>query len=140
MIGFSLYRFQQWQLPPLQAAYWPYLCGLVAGVLGGAYNINGPPVMLYGTAQGWAPQQFRATLFGYFLPSGIITATTHAIAGLWQPDTLSLYWTCLPWALVALALGQFLNARLPAANFDQALSVLVGLLGGVLLWEGSSSL
>ncbi|NEO83294.1 MAG: sulfite exporter TauE/SafE family protein [Spirulina sp. SIO3F2] len=139
LIGFSVYRLGQWQLPPLKAAYWPYACGLLAGILGGAYNTNGPPVILYGTAQRWPPQQFRATLFGYFLPSGLITTASHAIAGLWQPETISLYWICLPWALIALALGQLLNSRLPATSFDQALSVLVGLLGGLLIWEGSSS-
>ncbi|MGB0560588.1 MAG: sulfite exporter TauE/SafE family protein [Spirulinaceae cyanobacterium] len=136
LLGFSGYRLLQWQLPPLAAPYWPYLCGFIAGILGGAYNTNGPPIVLYGTAQGWPPQRFRATLMGYFWPSGVLTAASHGLAGLWQGPILHLYAYCLPVALIALTLGQWLNARLPTANFDAALSLLVGLLGGLLLWQG----
>lgn len=137
LIGFSIYRLMQWQLPSLTSPYWAYACGFMAGVLGGAYNTNGPPIVLYGTAQQWPQQQFRATLLGYFLPSGVITVITHAVAGLWQADTLQLYLYCLPALLSAIAIGQILNRRLPQANFDTALSVIVGVLGGVLCWQGS---
>lgn len=40
--------------------------GFIAGILGGAYGINGPPLVIYGTMRRWSPQHFRATLQGYF--------------------------------------------------------------------------
>jgi uncharacterized membrane protein YfcA len=45
-----------------------WLFGWLAGVLGGAYGRNGPPLAVYGTMRRWPPAQFRATLQGYFLP------------------------------------------------------------------------
>jgi uncharacterized membrane protein YfcA len=39
-----------------------WLFGFSAGVLGGAYGMNGPPLVIYGAFRGWSPQQFRATL------------------------------------------------------------------------------
>jgi hypothetical protein len=39
---------------------------LSAGVLGGAYGMNGPPLVIYGSLRGSSPQHFRATLQGYF--------------------------------------------------------------------------
>lgn len=36
-------------------------CGFSAGVLGGAYGMNGPPLVIYGSLRQWSPQQFRAT-------------------------------------------------------------------------------
>ena len=40
--------------------------GFFAGILGGAYNTNGPPVVIYGSLRKWSPATFRATLQGYF--------------------------------------------------------------------------
>jgi len=43
-------------------AGWLIVCGFVAGVLGGAYGMNGPPLAIYGALRKWSPQHFRATL------------------------------------------------------------------------------
>src|SRR5699024_1895776 len=48
------------------------LFGFLAGVFGGAYGMNGPPLVAFGTLRGWSPQQFRATLQGYFLPASLV--------------------------------------------------------------------
>src|SRR5262249_51239910 len=42
-----------------------WLFGFGAGVLGGAYGMNGPPLVIYGSLRGWSPEHFRATLQGY---------------------------------------------------------------------------
>ena len=46
---------------------WLWVCGFCAGVLGGAYGMNGPPLVIYGAMRRWSAQHFRATLQGYFL-------------------------------------------------------------------------
>ena len=48
-----------------------WVFGVSAGVLGGAYGMNGPPLVVYGTLRRWSPQRFRATLQGYFLPASL---------------------------------------------------------------------
>ena len=45
--------------------------GFTAGVLGGAYGINGPPLAIYGTLRRWSPEHFRAMLQAYFLPASL---------------------------------------------------------------------
>jgi uncharacterized protein len=45
---------------------WLLACGFCAGVLGGAYGMNGPPLAVYGAMRRWSAQHFRATLQGYF--------------------------------------------------------------------------
>jgi len=62
---------------------WTVVCGFFAGVLGGAYGMNGPPLVIYGAMRRWSPQHFRATLQGYFLPASVI-----AMAGYWFAKTL----------------------------------------------------
>jgi uncharacterized membrane protein YfcA len=66
---YALYSLVGPRLPVVSAKPWAYGLGFVAGILGGAYNTNGPPVVLYGALQRWPSNRFRATLQGYFLPA-----------------------------------------------------------------------
>src|SRR5690606_17113359 len=45
---------------------WLFACGFLSGILGGAYGLNGPPIVIYGNLRNWTPKNFRATLQGYF--------------------------------------------------------------------------
>jgi uncharacterized protein len=68
LVGFGLYNLFTLQLPTLKSERWSYLFGFLAGVLGGAYNTNGPPVVIYGVLQKWDPKRFWATLQGLSWP------------------------------------------------------------------------
>jgi uncharacterized membrane protein YfcA len=84
----------------------------LAGVLGGAYGMNGPPLVVYGAMRRWSPQHFRATLQGYFLPAGIVALAGYGLAGLWVPAVTHYYLISLPVALPAIFLGRVANRRL----------------------------
>src|SRR5665213_3178673 len=91
---------------------WLLICGFCAGVLGGAYGVNGPPLVIYGAMRRWSAQQFRATLHGYFLPASIIGMAGYWLAGLWVPAVTRYYLLSLPVVLPAIFLGRVLNRRL----------------------------
>lgn len=57
---------------------WLFACGLVSGVLGGAYGLNGPPLVVYGNLRRWSATQFRATLQAYFLPASVLGLAGYA--------------------------------------------------------------
>lgn len=61
-----------------------WLFGFVAGVLGGAYGMNGPPLVIYGTLRRWSAEHFRATLQGYFLPASVVGMAGYWWAGGYQ--------------------------------------------------------
>jgi uncharacterized protein len=100
--------------------------GVSAGVLGGAYGMNGPPLVVYGTLRRWSPERFRATLQGYFLPASVIGMIGYRAAGLWTPTVSRYYLLSLPAVLLAIPLGRALNRRLDARRFRSY--VHVGLL------------
>ena len=100
---------------------WPF--GLSAGVLGGAYGMNGPPLVIYGTLRGWSPQHFRATLQGYFLPASTASMAGYWLAGLWRPEVTRAYLISLPGVLVATLLGRALNGRIGARSFPRWVNV-----------------
>jgi hypothetical protein len=132
LVAFGLYNLFEFRLPTLSGRGSAYLFGFGAGVLGGAYNTNGPPVIIYGMLTGWTPEQFRATLQGYFFTSGILILFGHALAGLWTAAVLRLYLLSLPVVVLAVLLGNLLNRYIPPGRFNRIVyGVLIGM--GILL-------
>jgi uncharacterized protein len=111
---------------------WLSLCGFVAGILGGAYGMNGPPLAVYGAMRRWSAQHFRATLQAYFLPASLVGVAGYAMMGLWVPAVTHYYLLSLPVALPAILLGRVLNQRFRGETFIKY--VYAGLIGvGLLL-------
>lgn len=111
---------------------WLLVCGFCAGVLGGAYGMNGPPLVVYGAMRRWSAQHFRATLQGYFLPASIMGMGGYWLAGLWTQTVTHYYLLSLPVTLLGVFLGRVINHRLRGGVFLKYL--YLGLAGiGVLL-------
>lgn len=94
-----------------------WLFGFGAGVLGGAYGMNGPPLVLYGSLRGWSPQHFRATLQAYFLPASLAGLWGYWIAGLWTRTVNHFYLLSLPFVILAALLGRTINRRMGVRQF-----------------------
>jgi hypothetical protein len=112
---------------------WLVACGFCAGVLGGAYGMNGPPLVVYGAMRRWTAQQFRATLQGYFLPASIIGMVGYWLAGLWTHAVTHYYLLSLPVALVGVFAGRWINHRLHGDVFFKYLYVGLAGIGALLL-------
>jgi hypothetical protein len=134
VISFSLYSLAKPRLFTLVTERSAFLFGFVAGILGGAYNTNGPPIVLYGTLRKWPSETFRATLQGYFLPTGLLILLSHGLAGLWTPNVLRLYLLSLPFTFLAFGLGAKLNHSIPSGKFDQIVHLFLITIGVVLLF------
>jgi hypothetical protein len=122
---------------PLQLAQdsWPWLltCGSCSGVLGGAYGMNGPPLVIYGAMRRWSAQHFRATLQAYFLPASIIGMAGYWLAGLWTADVTRYYLLSLPVTVLGVLLGRGINHRLRGDAFFKYLYVGLAIIGILLL-------
>ena len=96
---------------------WLLGAGVISGVLGGAYGMNGPPLVIYGALRRWDPPRFRATLQAYFLPASALGLVGYAATGLVGAQLLRDAAWCLPGAAVAIVLGRALNRRLTSKAF-----------------------
>jgi hypothetical protein len=121
IVAFSLYSLLAGGVRRLSSdhAGWLAACGFLAGVLGGAYGMNGPPLVVYGTLRRWSPQQFRATLQGYFLPASVIGLAGYAAIGLWDAAVTHYFLWSLPGVAIAIFLGRAINTRLDGDRFLQ---------------------
>jgi len=116
-----------------EKAWLPWLVGWTAGVLGGAYNTNGPPVVAYGMLRGWPPERFRATLQGYFLPTGLAILAGHGIAGMWTGEVFRFYLYSLPAIVIGVVLGGLVNRKLTHDLFAKLVYGFLTAMGAVLL-------
>jgi uncharacterized membrane protein YfcA len=107
--------------------------GILAGMLGGAYNTNGPPIIIFGTLRQWQPQQFRAILQGVFLPTNIFIVAGHLGAGLWTTRVVELFLYALPVIILALITGSRLSLRLDPVRFSRYIYIFLVIIGFVLL-------
>jgi len=135
IVAFSGYSLLGKRPPELRSDSRPWLlsCGFFAGVLGGAYGMNGPPLVIYGAMRRWSPQHFRATLQGYFLPASVVAMAGYWLAGLWVPAITHYYLISLLVALPAIFLGRVLNHRLRGDTFLKYVHGGLVCVGAVLL-------
>ena len=134
--GFGLYNLIVPNLPRLLNENWAYLTGLIAGILGGAYNTNGPPVVIYGMLRRWDSEKFRATLQGYFLPTGAAILISHGIAGMWTPEVVHLYLYSIPVIIGAVLIGGKVNQLIPQGKFDKIIYGFLVVIGILLIIRG----
>ncbi len=117
LVAFSTDRLARRNRPALNDDRLAWLFGFAAGVLGGAYGMNGPPLVVYGTLRHWSPERFRATLQGYFLPASLAGMVGYWLAGLWVSAVTRYYLLSLPAVLLATVLGRAANRRLARGPF-----------------------
>ena len=137
IMAFSSYALLGRKPPELHSdsRMWLLGCGFCAGVLGGAYGMNGPPLAIYGAMRRWTAQHFRATLQGYFLPASILGMVGYLLAGLWVPLVTRYYLLSLPLTIPAILLGRVVNHRLHGEAFLKYVHFGLVLIGAALLVE-----
>jgi uncharacterized membrane protein YfcA len=133
IIGFSTWSLRPRAPLELKHDRFAWFFGFIAGILGGAYGMNGPPLAIYGSLRQWPPANFRATLQGYFLPASVAGMAGYWIAGLWTPVVNRFYLLSLPGVLLAIFLGRMINKRLNARQFVLYVHAALIVIGAVLL-------
>lgn len=134
MLGTVIVAYSGWnllshQLPRIESGAVACLCGFLSGLLGGAYNTNAPPVVIYGALAQWDAQKFRATLQGFFLPSAIIICAGHAATGLWTADVFKLLLWSAPAIVGANVLGAYIASKIDPTRYVRTLYCVLIVLG-----------
>jgi uncharacterized protein len=138
IIAFAIYSLAG-RKPELHSDRLAPLFGFAAGILGGAYGMNGPPLVVYGLLRRWQPTQFRATLQGYFLIASIVGMVGYALTGLWTRTISNYFLLSLPLALLAIFLGHAVHRRLSNSRFLVCVNIGLALIGVLLLKQGLQS-
>jgi uncharacterized membrane protein YfcA len=121
MLGVLLTAFATWSLTGrrsmrLQGWWLDIGFGVLAGASSAAFDIAGPPMLIYAAARGWSPDELRVNLQAVFLPLSLLTLGGHAIAGLWTREVVTFAAMALPIVLLGLYFGPRLRVRLEQAG------------------------
>jgi uncharacterized protein len=135
ILAFSIHALLNRRSQTLEDDRLAWLFGFQAGVLGGAYGMNGPPLAIYGSLRQWRPEDFRATLQAYFLPAGLAGMGGYWWAGLWTPAVSHFYLASLPGVALAVIAGGTLNTRLEPRRFRSYVYVGLVVIGVALLLQ-----
>ncbi len=134
VIGYALYAFLAPKLPDLAGNAWAYTFGFAAGILGGAYNTGGPPVVIYGNCRRWPPDEFKSNLQGFFLVNGIVIIAIHALSGNLTGEVLQNFIYAVPGLALGLLAGFYLSKRINPDLFRNVVLVVLIILGVKLLF------
>jgi uncharacterized membrane protein YfcA len=134
LVLYGFYNLLKPQLKKIGSGFGlAFLFGFIAGVLGGAYNTNGPPVVIYGTLRRWAPDHFRATMQSYLLPTGFLILLGHGLSGLWTNLVFKYYFLSLPIIFLAIYIGGKAHKAMTQRHFDRYVNLALICMGVVLI-------
>lgn len=133
LVAYASYSFMRkevyWQLP----GWTGYLVGLLAGSLGGAFNITGPPVVMYLSTQTGSKLNIFASLNFFFFITSVLVVIFHLIAGNITMGITLTFFKFTPAMLIGLPAGRYLFRKMPEDNYKSGLYLLLLAMGIMLV-------
>ena len=139
VMAYAVYGLVGPHLPHIRNRAWATPFGAMAGLLYGAFNIGGPPVVIYGTCRRWAPNSVRANL----QTQSVVIVYCVFFGHLFQGHCTTQVWVdfaaILPAMALALVVGFWLNRYVNAAMFRRIVLVLLVVVGAMLIFRSSGA-
>ena len=129
IIAYGLYGLLNLRLPYIENPRWGLGFGFVGGILSGAYNMGGPPLVIYGTCRRWPPDVFKSNLQAYFIASSAGVNLAHLAAGNYTAQVFDYFLLALPAVGLGLVLGFSLDRFIDAVRFRRIVLVLLIVVG-----------
>lgn len=107
---------------------WALAAGAAGGLLGGAVNTAGPPVVAY-AARYWSAERMRANLQLFFAPLSVLQLGLYARAGMLDGAVLWGLAAVVPGLVVGVTLGHRIGSRLAPARFARMVWTLLLVMG-----------
>ena len=120
-------------------ALWAATVGWIAGILGGAYATDGPPLIMYGTYKRWPKATFKSVLQCCFLVNGISMVVWHGANGLITADVVRASMFALPGAVIGTIAGRYADRSIDHDRFQRLLRALILILGIALFVQAFRS-
>jgi uncharacterized membrane protein YfcA len=127
--GYGLYNLFRPHLPQIENPNWAFPFGFLGGMLSGAYNTGGPPIVIYGNLSRWSPTEFKSNLQGLFLLNSVMVTTSHLISGHMTKTVVDGIALGLPGMLIGLVVGWRLEKYVNPDVFRKIVLVLLVIVG-----------
>jgi uncharacterized protein len=129
VVGYALYSLLNLRLPEVVSPLWAYGAGFLSGLLSGAYNTGGPPVIMYGASRRWGQAEFKSNLQGIGLVNSVAVISLHFVAHDFTPLVLADFVRVFPVVAVGLLLGMWLTRYFNPFWFRRLVLVVLVVVG-----------
>ncbi|WP_461210247.1 sulfite exporter TauE/SafE family protein [Desulfocurvus sp. DL9XJH121] len=109
------------------------LAGFIGGILGGALNSQGPPILVYVSLQPWTKDLVKGTIAAFFFTTGLGVLAVQAADGLLTGQVQNLTLWCLPTLLAGTWAGRLAYVRMGEGGYRRLFLGLILALGVMLL-------
>lgn len=134
LISFSIFNLKKPNMFVLKTSRFDWLFGFISGILGGAYNTNGPPIIVYGTLKRWNVENFRTNLQAVFFPVNLFIVSGHIISGNVNSFTFKYLLYSIPSISLAFILGNYIRKYIDKDKFIKYIYYLLIILGLMMLF------
>ncbi|MGD9049912.1 MAG: sulfite exporter TauE/SafE family protein [Anaerolineae bacterium] len=134
LVSYAVYALVRPTTKWVLSRYWAYPAGFMAGCLSGAYNVPGPPVIVYGSLRQWPKDEFRAVLQAIFFIGGVLVVGAHLVAHRVTVEVLTFYAFALPALGMGILVGSRVDRHVDRERFRKIVTVMILLLGLTLLF------
>ena len=133
LISYSFYNLLVYPRPLNPARIWGYVAGFLTGTIGAAFSAGGPPTLIYTTMTDWKKEEIKATLSGFFVVNGIVTAVVHAMSGVSSLTTVGYFAATAPFVLIGTVAGASITGRIDRKTYLRFIYGFLLVMGVVML-------
>ena len=112
---------------------WGYIAGFLSGSINAAVGAGGPPAIMYTTLTDWKKDEIKATLTGFFMLNGYITAAVHAFHGMITQTTVGYFLSTLFFVVLGTFAGSRISGRINRRTYLQVVYLLLMGLGILMM-------
>ena len=112
---------------------WGYLFGFVAGIMGGAFTINGPFMVLYCSLKYNDKRKIKVLLSSFFIVSGFITIIGYAGSGMITTEVASLFAYNALLTVAGVFAGNYFYDKINTTIFKRLIYLILFFSGVMLL-------
>jgi len=112
---------------------WGVLFGLISGVLGGAFNTNGPPILVYFYLKDWNKFKQKAMITGFFIVASILIVSSHAVSGVTTKEVLVKAAFSFPFLIGGLFLGMSIFPKISTRMYRKLILTFLAAISIILI-------
>ncbi len=135
LISYSLYNLFVLPRSPGLSRGWGYGAGFLTGAIGAAFSAGGPPAIIYTTLAGWNKEEIRATLSGFFVANGIVTAIVHALTGVSTSATVRIFLVTAPFVLLGTVTGSRVTGKINQQTYLRIIYTFLVVMGIMMILQ-----
>ncbi|MGJ3238757.1 MAG: sulfite exporter TauE/SafE family protein [Anaerolineae bacterium] len=125
---YALYNLSGFKLKQISAR-WAPIFGFCSGILHSAYNVGGPPLVMYNASQTWKARRFKGNTQAVFFITGMFVIIEHVRTGHVTAPVIQHYLIMAPTMILALWLGFRLEKYIQQATFQKLVMALLLMIG-----------